>query len=284
MKKQDSWSSRLPNSTAVLFQGGRNLPPEEPSSLLFIKSTEKLNDSPFFSQLTEGINTGCRHAGFDLQISYFYEYKDRELQMKALKESGCRGIILLGTEISCEFFEPFSQLSTPMVVLDTYFEELDCDSILINNVQGAFRATSYLINNGLLKIGYLRSLYPIGNFAERADGYYKALRYHRVPSEHPYVHRLTPSVEGAYNDMKRLILDGIQIADGYFSDNDQIAAGAMRAFKEAGFRKRNMKNVEIMYGLQKVRRWHQLHLSEDRPSSEKKQRCVTVHLSAVTHW
>lgn len=204
--------------------------------VIYKKHGEIVNDSPFFSQLTEGINTGCRHAGFDLQISYFYEYKDRELQMKALKESGCRGIILLGTEISREFFEPFSRLSTPMVVLDTYFEELDCDSILINNVQGAFRATSYLIDNGLLKIGYLRSLYPIGNFSERADGYYKALRYHRVPAEHPYVHRLTPSVEGAYNDMKRLILDGIEIADGYFSDNDQIAAGAMRAFKEAGFR------------------------------------------------
>ena len=37
--------------------------------VIYKKHGEIVNDSPFFSQLTEGINTGCRHAGFDLQIS-----------------------------------------------------------------------------------------------------------------------------------------------------------------------------------------------------------------------
>ena len=94
-----------------------------------------------------------------------------------------------------EYFQPFTRLKVPMVVLDTYFEELACDSVLINNVQGAYLAANYLIEKGLKDVGYLRSSYPIGNFEERADGYYKALRHHNLPTGHPYVHRLTPSME-----------------------------------------------------------------------------------------
>ncbi|MFT4007216.1 MAG: substrate-binding domain-containing protein, partial [Lacrimispora sp.] len=111
-----------------------------------------------------------------------------------------------------------------------------CDSVLINNVQGAYRATNYLIEKGMTEVGYLRSSYPIGNFAERADGYYKALRHHHLPTSHPFVHDLTPSMEGAYLDMIHILREKPVMAQAYFADNDLIAAGAMRALKEFGFR------------------------------------------------
>lgn len=204
--------------------------------VIYKKHGEIVSDTPFFAQMTEGINTGCRNAGYELKVSYFYEQENRDAQIQTLKEADCCGLILLGTEMTKDVFLPFSGLELPMVVLDTYFEELNCDSVLINNVQGAYLAANYLIENGVSRIGYLRSRYSIGNFAERADGYYKALRHHKYPSDHPFVHRLTPSMEGAYSDMKRILADHPPVADGYFADNDLIAAGAMRAFKEAGYR------------------------------------------------
>ena len=103
-------------------------------------------------------------------------------------------------------------------------------------MQGAYLATNYLIDKGLGEIGYLRSSYPIGNFEERADGYYKALRHHDLPTSHPYVHRLTPSMEGAYTDMSEILREKPPVAPAYFADNDLIAAGAMRAFKEFGYK------------------------------------------------
>ncbi len=195
-----------------------------------------VGDTPFFAQLTEGITVGCRAAGYELKISYFYEQEDHASQFQALTDADCQGIILLGTEMSRDFFLPFSHLKLPLVILDTYFEEFECDSVLINNVQGAYLATNHLLESGLKKVGYLRSSCSIGNFAERADGYYKALRRKKLPTEHPYVHRLAPSMEGAYADMKQILACKPDIADGYFADNDLIAAGAMRAFKEAGYR------------------------------------------------
>lgn len=193
-------------------------------------------DTPFFSQISEGVDIGCKRAGYELQMTYFYGAQDRAKQLQAICDRKSQGILLLGTEMEAESFRPFSALTVPLVVLDTYFEELNCDSVLINNVQGAYLATNYLVGRGLKTVGYLHSSYPIGNFAERADGYYKALRSHRMPTDHPYVHKLTPSVEGAYGDMLKILQDGFPVAQGYFADNDLIAAGAVRAFQQCGFR------------------------------------------------
>lgn len=204
--------------------------------VIYKKHGTVVGDTPFFSQVTEGIEQACKAEGYELLITYFHENQDIHEQIQALSEKNCQGILLLGTEMDMEYFPPFSRLKVPMVVLDTYFEELNCDSVLINNVQGAYRATNYLLEKGMTDVGYLRSSYPIGNFDERADGYYKALRHHGLPTGHPYVHRLTPSMEGAYLDMIHALRENPPIAQAYFADNDLIAAGAIRAFKEHGYK------------------------------------------------
>ncbi len=191
-------------------------------------------DTPFW--VTEGVEYGCKTAGYELLVTYFHEDSDIDTQIRMLAEKNCSGILLLGTELSEKDFRPFSRLNIPIVVLDTYFEELNCDCVLINNVQGAYTATSYLISRGFSEVGYLRSSYSIGNFEERADGYYKALRHHGISTGHPYAHRLAPSIDGAYQDMRKLLADAPSLAPAYFADNDLIAAGAMRALKEYGYR------------------------------------------------
>ena len=203
--------------------------------VIYKKHGTVVGDTPFFSQMTEGIEKACKAEGYELQINYFYENQDIDAQIQALSEKNCQGILLLGTEMDVDYFPPFSRLKVPMVILDTYFEELNCDSVLINNVQGAYRATNYLIEKGMTEVGYLRSSCPIGNFAERADGYYKALRHHHLPTNHPFIHSLPPSMEGAYLDMVHILQEKPVIAQAYFADNDLIAAGAMRAFEEFGF-------------------------------------------------
>lgn len=194
-----------------------------------------VGDTPFFSSLTDGVANACRSAGYLLNMCYVYE-ENVQQELKLIVSQDTKGVILLGTELREENFAPFEDFSLPLVVLDTYFEGISKDCILINNVQGAFLATKYIISKRKQQPGYLRSSYVIGNFDERADGFYKAIRYHGMATGASIVHRLAPSVEGAYADMKILINQGEPLAKCYFADNDLIAAGAMRAFKEAGYR------------------------------------------------
>jgi len=151
-------------------------------------------------------------------------------------DSDPAGIILLGTEMSKEDFLPFSRLRLPVVLLDVYMQDVDVDCILINNNQGAYLATDYLISTTKSQPGYLHSSYSISNFEERADGFYKAIRAHGMSSSKSIVHLLTPSIEGAAADMQEILNSGEAIARAYFADNDLIAIGAMRALQQKGYR------------------------------------------------
>ena len=198
--------------------------------------TEQSAEIPFFAQLSEGINAACKKYRYYLNISYVYEDDDIAAQLALWKQIGAKGLIVLGTEMEEPDLRPFLESQLPMVLLDNYFEHINLDSVMVNNVQGAYTATQYLIRKRHTQPGYLHSSYSITGFEERGDGFYKALRRNGMSTSQSVVHRLTPSIEGAYLDMKELLAAGEKTARCYFADNDFIAAGAMRAFLEAGYR------------------------------------------------
>ena len=179
-------------------------------------------DTPFFSQLTEGISTECTRQGCALHISYFYETMDIDSQLDALRAVDCEGILLLATEMAPSDFRKFRDFSVPIVVVDCYYDELDYDCVLINNIQGAFNATNYLIQCGHKNVGYFHSNLDISNFSERADGYYKALRANGISTSHPYVHPVSPTSDEGYRDMLRLLESKAPIADAYFADDHTV--------------------------------------------------------------
>lgn len=221
--------SRRATETAVAPQGTINF-------VIYKKHGAVVTDTPFFSELTVGIDLACKKYHYYMNILYIYDEENIASQLASWKRIGCVGIILLGTEMQRADLEPFLNCGIPVVLLDNYFEDCDIDCILINNVTGAYTATNYLIRKRKTQPGYLHSSYSINNFEERADGFYKAIRHHGMSSSRSIVHKVTPSVDGAYSDMKVLLQNNEPIADCYFADNDLIAAGAVKAFREAGYR------------------------------------------------
>lgn len=201
--------------------------------VLFQKHGAVVADTPFFSQLTQGIENACRGYGYNLAVRYVDGERADE-DFREIARAGYGGAVVLGTEMDGHDFTFLETLSLPLVLLDSYSERAACDCVLINNRQGAFNAASYLISKYKSQAGYLHSGYPIHNFSERADGFYKAIREHGMSPSRCVRHELTPSLEGAYADMKNILSSGEKLARCYFADNDLIAAGAMRALSEAG--------------------------------------------------
>lgn len=200
--------------------------------VIYKKHGMVVSDTPFFSQLLEGIEQCCKSTNHTLRITYFYGDNSHEPQIENIKNSESDGIILLGTEMCIEDFKLFNELNIPIVVLDTYFDELDFDFVTINNFRGTYTAAEYLISQGYSDIGYIRSSYEIVNFSERFDGYRKAMKNHSLKIKPEYICKISPSLDGAYEDMKRLL--PVKLPKAYIADNDLIAAGAIRALNEFG--------------------------------------------------
>ena len=193
-----------------------------------------VNDSSFFAQLSIGIEESCKEFKIKLQTIYLSKSDDVHRQLEDIIYAGCMGIILLGTEMLPDDLTAFVKLSVPVVLLDVYYDTIKYSCISINNVQGAFLATDYLITKTKTQPGLLHSTYKTANVDERADGFYKAVREHGLSTSKSIVHRLTHSADGAFADMLAILDSGEDIASSYFAVCDWIAIGAMKAFQARG--------------------------------------------------
>ena len=195
-----------------------------------------VTESPFFRDMEDIVARECRANGFSAEISRLLLPDDIPKRIEALRRDGVNGIILLGTELRAEEFAPFRETDLPVVVLDAYYESIGMDCVIINNVQGAYTAAMALLDARHVQPGYLQSSFPIANFDQRSHGFYRAIQESGLSPARSIVHRLTPSLNGAYADMKAVLAAGDELASCYFADNDVIALGAARALREAGLR------------------------------------------------
>lgn len=207
--------------------------------IIYKKHGMVVSDTPFFSELIEGIDQKARDEGFNLIISYINEQEENQMEiLRILKDNPPSGILLLATEMQREDLIPFKSLGLPLVVLDSNFSSEKIDTIIINNTEAAYEATQYLITNGHQDIGYLRSSFWINNFDERKVGFLRALSENGLKFNKKFVFHLEPTLDGAYRDMQNTL--ALQppplLPTAFFADNDIIAIGALRALKDNGYR------------------------------------------------
>jgi LacI family transcriptional regulator len=196
-----------------------------------------LRYAPLFDELLSGIETECVSLDYHVRTLQFFEKSDDlKSTLETIRKSDCNGIILLGTELEESVGRQFLSLNFPAVILDSNFDFIDCNYIVINNYQGAYQATDYLISRYTKQPGHLRSSFPLRNFSERKMGYRQALKDNGMSTAASTTHELPPTIEGAMSEMLTEIDSGAPLARSYFADNDLIAVGATIAFKLRGYR------------------------------------------------
>lgn len=206
--------------------------------IIFKRHGYVVSDTPFFSSLIEGIEKECRMQGYEMLMSHVnISDKDYKETISNINNDYSSGLLILATEMIREDLELFGGNGAPVVLLDSGFRNCNFDCILINNVDAAYKATSYLIENGHKDIGYLHSSAYINNFFFRKKGYLEALSEHGLKADKKFELCLEPTIEGSYKDMRMLLQSGrLVLPTAFFADNDIIAFGAMRALKEKGVR------------------------------------------------
>lgn len=197
-----------------------------------------VSDTPFFSNLIEGIQRECRENQYEMVISHITKNEENYQEIiENIKEDNASGVILLATEMYKEDLNNFIDINKPIVLLDSYFKHEDFDYVVINNSSASYKATEHLIENGHREIGYLQSSVYINNFYYRESGFTEALNDNQISLKDDYVYKLEPTLEGSYKDMKKLLKDRKnELPTTFFADNDIVAFGAMRALKENGIK------------------------------------------------
>ncbi len=209
--------------------------------VIFLEGGATVKETLFYTIVLQGIEAKAKEYGYNVLISYFYSDGDWADQISAIC-SDVSGLIILATEVEDAHIEKaykygLEKLNIPIVMVDNATSMVDVDCVVSDNLRGAYRAVSYLFDQGYRDVGYLKSKSRIDNFDERQAGVLKARRERGIGEQVPVQSiDIGISSEQAYEDMCKWLDAGVKPLSALFADNDIIAAACIRALKSRGYR------------------------------------------------
>ncbi len=194
----------------------------------------------FFMEVLGGIQDKLNSYNYELTIHNISPSKDTFEQVEhVLKRRTSEGCLFISIHLEPEEWVQLQKFNTPITLIDEYFEGFD--SVSVDNEQGAYRATKYLLESGYKRIAMVSALSTSKPIETRLDGYIKA---HKELAT-PYLNSLIVSGDSSYRDgfterggyeamMKILALE--PEADACFCASDIQAVGALKAMDDFGKR------------------------------------------------
>ncbi len=195
--------------------------------VIFCREQQPLSGNPFYSRVLEGIEAELAIRKFNLILQLIPE-SDQNGLPKMVRQQQVDGLILVGI-FKDQFVNNILNHDIPVVMVDPKFSMEDCCQILIDNEQGAYIATKYLIQRGHRRIGFISGDLERMSFQQRLEGYKRALKENDIGVDSALIQ--SGGLEQGYEHVKRLL----RLKDrptAIFAANDINAIHGYKAIQE----------------------------------------------------
>ncbi|HET8985204.1 MAG TPA: LacI family DNA-binding transcriptional regulator [Trueperaceae bacterium] len=190
----------------------------------------------FYGGIVQGIESVVEKHGMHLMVSSGHRVAERERRaVESLTQSRADALILLVSATSDYDLIELANRDRPVVIIGRHIEELSEHCVFVDNVHGGYIATRHLIEQGHEHIAHLTGNLSMKDGRDRLDGYKSALHEAGIPFDEALTVDSEFVEEGGYRGMQRLLRRGREFTAA-FAANDQSAAGALLALKEAGLK------------------------------------------------
>ncbi len=188
--------------------------------------------NPFWTTVLEGVEDTCRELGFNLMVCNSNEEPDveeeyiREFQMRQVD-----GIIINPTVRNMELYQKLVNSKFPLVVINRRLPDLETNTVVMDNIKGAYAAVDHLLKSGRKKVVALAYRNPyVSTWKERLEGYQLALLRNRFGVED---FRILELEQGSENTLDSIIhyLEANSDIDAVFSTNNMITLELLGAIK-----------------------------------------------------
>lgn len=186
--------------------------------------------NPYFAGLVTGIDTYCFNKGYGVILGESYESPKREAySIKLMMEKRVDGLIIAPVGENQNELDLLIKTNIPFLLVNRTFPGSDNWSVIVDNEEGSYKATSYLIKLGHRSIGIVCGPKEYSTTKERLAGYCRALREAEIPIREELIYFSRLDINSAYK--KTLILLE-KSPTAIFATNNIITIGSLLAFKK----------------------------------------------------
>ncbi|GAA0872332.1 LacI family DNA-binding transcriptional regulator [Gangjinia marincola] len=189
----------------------------------------------FFTTVIRGIEEYANEKGYHVMVCLSNNSFDKEvINMEMLANGSIDGFIL---SISKETMlkEDYHHINEvinqgmPVVMFDRVVDQIKCDKVVIDDVEGATKAVQHLLDTGCKKVGLITTPDYINVGKLRTQGYTEALNKNRMPIHEKYILKIEDD-----SNSEELIKEFVKTEDfdGIFAVNEEYAVQAISALRK----------------------------------------------------
>ncbi len=192
--------------------------------------------NPFYVDVVRGIEDFAYENDFAVMIGNFGQDVIKErLYLEILRSEEVDGFILAPTHENDANVKSLIASGYPVVCIDRGLKGMDVDVVKVNNEEGAYNATKYLINLGHQRIAHITGDPSIPTTHERITGYKKALEDHEVEVDPELIVSKRSDHKSGVELMEKLLnLDRRPTA--VFTANNLLTLGALETIHKQKIR------------------------------------------------
>lgn len=193
-------------------------------------------DRNFFGSVVRGMEEVFNETPFNVIICQSNDQQDKEIaNIKALMEAQVDGILASYAKNTTDFshFHTITKQGIPLILFDRVTEELDVDSVIIDDRKISFNAVSHLIEQGCSRIAHFAGPDTVSIYRNRRLGYEDALLHHGIDPDPGLIFSVDLNIENG-RELGKRILNIDPMPDAVFSASDYAAIGAIQTLKEKG--------------------------------------------------
>lgn len=188
----------------------------------------------FFAEVARKIEDYGYEQGYSVILGNSDNDPEKQLNyINTLLAKRVDGVIFISTGGDPKELMRFFDNRVPVVVADRDVPLELADVVLLDNEQGGYDATRYLIELGHRKIACITGPHDLSPSQQRVEGYYRAMGEFNIPVNSAYITAGDFQFQGSRDAMERL-LGCTPRPSAVFVFNDMMAIGAMTTIRKAG--------------------------------------------------
>ncbi|HHY82075.1 MAG TPA: LacI family transcriptional regulator [Clostridiales bacterium] len=209
---------------------------ERAVNIILICRKSYFNETTFWSQVFYGIWDFSGQNNISIRTITIENTADELSAVAVTSNSVYDGCIIVGS-IREELLEKIAEAKKPVVVIDCYSNEVECDYINSANGRGIYKALKYLYDKNHRKIGFINNIEGAYSFTQRYEAFVRYMGHFGLAVDERFVWKDAVYIDTKYYKEKISALRHLaEFPTAWICVNDNTAMAFYNALTELGIR------------------------------------------------